>query len=55
MASSNLLNLHKSPLMAAENNKLFHQCVLLALFSQILNHKESASDQLTLSSSNVPK
>lgn len=28
---------------------------MLALFSQILNHKESASDQSTLSSPNVPK
>jgi len=55
MAASNLLNLHQSETIAANNSQLLYQSILLAVFTLILNHRDSGSDQQALCSPNVPK
>lgn len=52
MAASNLMNLYRGPSI---DDDTFHMSILLALFSQILNHKDSPSNHMTLSNPNFPK
>lgn len=52
MAANDILNIHRTAFMEADGCKVFYECFLLALFSMVLNHKESASDHRILTSTN---
>ena len=48
MATNDMLNIYKSPYMESDGCKPYFECLFLALFSMLLNHKESASDHQIL-------
>ena len=48
MAANDILNIYRTDYMEADACQAYYECLFLALFSMVLNHKESASDNRIL-------
>ena len=54
MVTNDILNMYRTAYMEADGCQAYYECFILALFSMVLNHKESASDHRILTSTNFP-
>lgn len=55
MAANDIKNIFKTSFMQNEGYKEYYDCIVLSIFSMILNHKDSASDHRVLASTNFPQ